>query len=246
MFPRSAVVAVALAFVGLAAPASAGIVTFLGHDAGLSNSARLGSYPNAQAARDQFLANLTQIRTETFESFADDTSLAGSGIAMSFGPTTATLRSGHGKIEQLASGTNGLGRYPLSGDRYVETGGALELTFSAPQVAFGFFGIDIGDFDGQVTLMLDDGPETLINIANPIGIVGGGVLYFGLIADRAFTKVTFGNTATGFDEFGFDDFTIASREQVIPVVPTPGAGLGGLLLLAGLSLPRLLRRRVAG
>ena len=68
-----------------------------------------------------------------------------------------------------------------------------------------------------------------------MGSPGGTVIYFGFIdLGHPFTKVTFGNTEPGWDYFGFDDFTIGTREQVIPEFPTvaiPAAMILGLVFM---------------
>jgi hypothetical protein len=224
--------------------ASAAPLTFLGQDFNSNEAVRLASTPNANAARTAFLSNLSGVGTETFEGFANGTSLVSPGITVSFGGgNTATLTGpdSNSFVNEVSSGTVS-GRYPISGTKYVEAGRGLSLSFSQPQVAFGFYGTDIGDFNGQVTLTLADGSSTLVNIGNSTNINGGAVLYFGLINPVPFTAISFGNTSGGTDFFGFDDFTIGRPDQV-RVVPLPAAAFGGLLMLAGLAAPRALRRR---
>ena len=213
--------------------ADAAIITFFGEDAGLGEATRLPSHPNADAARNDFFANLVGVGTETFEGFATG---AMSPLAVSFGSTTATLIGG-GFVDTVPTGTNGFGRYPISGNNYWETSSAMSLTFSNPIAAFGFYGVDIGDFGGQITLSTVSGSPQVLTIPHTTNGPGGGVLYFGFYADdpaEQFTALNFGNTASGIDGFGFDDFSIGTLEQVEPV-PEPmslvllGTGLVGVV-----------------
>jgi hypothetical protein len=230
-----------LSFVAINAPAHAAYLTFFGEDLG-NGSTRLPSFPNADAARNTFFSNLVGVGTETFESFAGGTVPP---LPINFGSDTATL-TGAGSVNNLPSGTFA-GRYPISGNKYYEVSPGFGLTFSAPQAAFGFYGIDIGDFNGQITLNLTlaGGGSQLLTVPNSKNVPSGGVLYFGVIAtdpSETFTGITFGNTASGVDFFGFDNFSIGRLEQVKPV-PVPGA-LAGILLASGaLGFTEARRRR---
>ncbi len=219
--------------------AAAAPLIYFGEDLGLGEGTRLAAHPNADAAQAAFLANLVGVGTEDFEGYAGGT---GTPLAIAFpGAGTATL-SGGGFVADIPVGTNGFGRYPISGDKYWDTGAEVfVITFDAPVAAFGFYGVDIGDFSGQVVLELTNGSSTLVNIGNGVGIAGGSVLYFGYIdTANPWTKITFGNTAAGVDVFGFDDMTIGSVDQVVPVVPEPSTL--ALLGCAGLALRRRRRR----
>lgn len=55
-----------------------------------------------------------------------------------------------------ANPVNGIpsGVYPISGTRAWLSADDSTLSFAAPQVALGFYGADIGDFNGRLTLEL--------------------------------------------------------------------------------------------
>jgi hypothetical protein len=110
--------------------------------------------------------------------------------------------------------------------------------------AFGFFGIDIGDFDGQVTATTAGGLNQVFNVGNSLNIEGGSVLFWGVVDPaNTFTSVSFGNTGSGADVFGFDDFTVGTAEQVVDPGPNPVPEPTTVLLLgAGLAAAGLRRR----
>lgn len=221
----------------IAIQAQAAPVTFFGEDRGLGEFTPLASHPNSDAARNAFLANLVGTGTETFESYASGT---GTPLGISFpGAGTATL-GGSGNVSVVAAGsTNGVGRYAISGTHFWEAGSsysAFSIDFSSPIAAFGFYGVDIGDFNGQIKLTLTNGGGTTnITVPNSTNVPGGGVLYFGFYDTATqYSRIEFLNTNPGGgDYFGFDDMTIGSLEQVHPksTVPEPGT-----LLLLGSGL----------
>src|SRR5687768_8926972 len=95
------------------APSMAAPITFFGEDLGLGEATPLPAFPNALAARTDFLSNLSGgVGTENFESFANG---ADEPLAISFpgstGSITATL-NGNGSVNNVTPGTtNGAGRY---------------------------------------------------------------------------------------------------------------------------------------
>jgi len=195
--------------------ADAAAITFFGEDLGGGEAVRLASFPSSDAARTSFFSNLVGVGTETFEGAFAGTADFGGGL-------TATLVGGG--IASQPSGTNGFGRYPTSGDQYWESDSSMSLTFSQPVSAFGFYGIDIGDFTGQVTLTTNGAVPLFLNVPHVVSGLGGSVLYFGFYTtdpNEAFTAIQFGNTAAGVDVFGFDDFSIGTLEQVVPSAPIP-------------------------
>ena len=228
-------IAFALLAGSLSMSANAAPQFFFGEDLGLGEYVPLSSWVNADAAQASFLSKLIGVGTETFEGFGTTTA----PLDLTFpGAGTATL-SGSGSVWATSPGsTNGIGRYATSGSRYWDTGSLFTITFTNPIAAFGFYGIDIGDYNGQVTLTTSHGD--VFNIGNTVNGLGGSVLFWGIIdVEKPFSSLTFGNTAAGSDYFAFDDMTIGTAQQVVTEVPEPG-----MLALLGIGLGAgILRRR---
>jgi len=146
-----------------------------------------------------------------------------------------------------ANPVNGIpsGVYPISGTRAWLSADDFTLSFAPPQVALGFYGMDIGDFSGRLTLELvfANASSLLVPASSGVFNSGGSVQYFGVLSvDRPFVAVRFGNSApVGYDGFVLDDLTIATAAQLAPV-PEPSIWamwLAGIAVLGGLA-----RRRV--
>lgn len=238
----------------LGAGAGAAPQTFYGYDEGLGNNVRLPAHAQSDAARQAFLQQLVPgIVTETFEQIAVTPPVyALRNITLDFGGQTALL-SGLGLVFDspppgTANPINGIpsGVYPTSGNRGWLSADDFELSFTQPQVALGFYGVDIGDFKGQLTLDLVHADQSTTHLLASSGVVnlGGAVQFFGVLSvDKPFVAVRFGNSApSGYDGFVFDDLTVATAAQLAPV-PEPA---GGWMLLAGLgwlAWRRFLQRR---
>jgi hypothetical protein len=229
---KTAGLAIASVAVGLTASAPAQAFSiFFGED----QNANIGANPltNSNSARNNFFSNLSGSGTETFESFATGTTAAPTPIVVNFpGIGNATL-SGQGSV---ISGSNSVGRFPISGTQsYEVSGNGYTIDFATPVAAFGFYGTDIGDFNGQITLTLNDTNNTVLTVPNTLNGVNGSGLYYGFIAQNAgetFTRLTFGNTASGTDVFGFDDLTVGNLSQVsnpTTAVPEPFTVIGSII-----------------
>lgn len=229
---------VALTATLISASAFSAPLTFFGFDQGLGDNTPLPSSPNATSASNSFLSHLIGVGTETFESVLTGSS---SPLPLTFpGIGTATMTGTGILVNEHAPGTtDGFGRYAISGSKFVDTADeGLTITFDTPIAAFGFWGVDIGDFGGDLIIATTNGSYTLDTKNNP----SGSILFWGIIDTDLFTSITFSNTAPGSDTFGFDDMTIGLLDQINPnpggEVPEPstialaGAGLIGLVAAA--------------
>lgn len=240
--PLAAAVAATLCTAG--ASALAAPVTFFGED--LTPTSVEIAHPNADAARAAFLASLQGVGTENFDALAPGLAPP---IALVFpGAGTATLNGG-GSVQ---AGAQGGDRYPISGNQYFNaSSGNFSVAFSSPIAAFGFYGVDIGDYGATLTLALTDTLANVTNLVVPLttgssGSTSGAVLYFGFFDTvTQYTNIAFQNSGGG-DVFGFDDLTIGSRQQVVPVPePTALVLVGTALLGLGLQRRRKAKRAEA-
>ncbi len=230
-----------LTLAALSAQAAAQQV-FFGEDLNTGGTARLAATPNADAARDAFLARLAQAGTNTggagtedFDGFSDGTTAP---LPLTFGAVTATVTAPSGMVTAVAPGANnGDGRYPISDPNYWDTDREFTIDFSSPVQGLGFYGIDMGDFQGRLSLRLtlEGGGFQDVDIAHTLGADDASVLYFGVVSLTPITSATFANS-TSLDVFGFDDFTV---QQFVPLSGSGDASIPslshlGLILMAGL------------
>ncbi|RLB74721.1 MAG: hypothetical protein DRH03_00260 [Deltaproteobacteria bacterium] len=194
---------------------------------------------NADLAHDRFFSYLNGVGTENFEFFA-----AGlvTSLQADFGVAGVANIVGGGN--SAINNFDGLGRFAVSGNKYFETNatatGTFTISFTHPIAAFGFYGTDIGDLNGQLTVTLSGGSANSYNISNAAAVLSGSALYWAIIdTDNPFTSITFKNTASGGDTFGFDDFSIGTVSQVRDTpVPLPSS-----LLFLTTGMLFLIRRK---
>ena len=240
----------AAAVASFAVGSASAYVIYSGVDTG-GPEAALATTPNSSGAENSFKSNLIGVGTETFEGLATGSVVP---LVLNFGAAgTATLQGGSGQVRSLSAGqtTNGAGRYSVpGGSKWFDTvaGGSatFNISFSQDVAAFGFYGIDIGDFNGTVTLEFLDSNSTVVGSLNvptaPTATANASVIYFGAIAqnnNELFRSVRFVTTG-GSDFFGFDSFTIGAQNQVGTSVPEPTtlALIGAAMLGLGLSRRR--------
>lgn len=112
---------------------------------------------------------------------------------------------------------------------------AVTLTFGSDVAAFGFFGIDVGDFGGNLSIELYDATGALL-VSRSLGTGGlpgdsdGSVLYAGTVAENTaelFRSVRFiSSGGTASDTVAFDNLVVADACQARLVTCDDG-GPGG-------------------
>jgi hypothetical protein len=232
----------AVTMFGLAiADARAAPITFFGEDDNPTGTTPI-AHPNADGARNSFFANLSGVGTETLDGFASGTS----NVPVNFGNgVTATLTGG--VIQSFSSA----GRFAISSPNYYNTAtSSFTINLSDPIAAFGFYGTDIGDFGGQLSITLTDvnNATTTLTVPNSQGSVGsqpqnGSALYFGFYdLSNVYTSIAFNNSST-VDQFGFDNFSVGTVSQVTPTItPLPPSLILMSTGLLALGATRLRRR----
>jgi hypothetical protein len=189
-------------------------------------------------ARNNFLGSLVGVGTEQFEGPSVGT---GAPLAVNFQGSSSGITAnltGSGGINNNTSA----GRFNTSpgGSKWWEVSGAFQMDFSSPIAAFGFYGTDIGDFNGNVTVALRNAATNAVTnlvINNTLNGRNGSLLFWGFVdPTTTYNRITFGNTNAGVDFFGFDSMTIGDQQQVN--VPEPVT-----ISLLGLGLLAAARRR---
>jgi len=237
--------AVAIAAMALAASAShAAPVIFFGEN--LTPAGAVSGNP--LAARTAFLSNLSGVVSQGFESFNAG---AIAPLSLSFtgsGATTLVANlSGAGQIVSNPGVIQGRFNTTAPGTKWWDVSGTFNIDFAGGSEisAFGFYGTDMGDFEGEVNITLTDinNVSTTLTVANTFNAPNASLLFWGFIdAGNSYKRISFGNTAIGSDFFGFDDMVIGDRLQIVNPTPEPASlALVGLALL-GLAASRRNKR----
>ncbi len=85
-------------------------------------------------------------------------------------------------LDNIPTGTDGFGRYPTSGNQFFnDVSSELDIFFDQDVAAFGFNGIDVGDFDGQIIVDVRNEGVLIesITIDSTIGVLEE--VYFSLV-----------------------------------------------------------------
>ena len=170
---------------------------------------------NSDRAKQQFFSHLISPGTEDFEAYSDGETAP---LTVNFGASGSAVLTGAGNVEDGETSAN---QKPTSGSKFwLANSGDFTINFTKPISAFGFYGTDIGDFGGSLILNYSDGTNKSIYVGNSVtnnGSTSSSTLYFGFIEKdlrKAFRSITFENTYSGSDVFGFDDITIARAAQI--------------------------------
>lgn len=174
-----------------------------------------------------------------------------------FGPNLAGVEVRNGsKHEGRFNTTNGAssgGFIESDRDFTIQLGAGLKVA------AFGFFGTDFGDFDGNLQIELWDGNTRVLANAftdaqgGPLSVRGtnmvpndGTLLFFGFASDSfVFDRMVFkiSQGSTNFDTLGFDDFVIGNVPTGGGTIPEPASIALVGLALSGLAAARSRRTR---
>jgi uncharacterized protein (TIGR03382 family) len=252
------IAAVAACFAVASGTASATYTAFSGIDENGDPTTPLVNIPNSSGAEALFKMNVSAgVATEDFESKVLGTT---GPLELTFvdsvnGTTAkATLDGGSGRV----AATDSSGRYSIPSDSSsqfwlvdaADSANAFTLKFDTAIAAFGFYGMDIGDFGGALEIDLLDGLGNVLHTESvPTSSSDGSAIYFGLLAGATdgsedFAGVRFRSSASRADAFAFDNFTLATRAQLCnpaetscgPIDPGTPVPVPGTLALAGLGL----------
>jgi hypothetical protein len=211
-------------------------VTIFGED--ISTTGNPVPFTNATTAQNSLFSNLNGVGTETFDALGVGTAAP----SVSFGAIgTATLTGGRvddGTVVPIHSPVDGY--YPFSGAQFLYAQDNFTVAFSTPISAFGFYGTDIGDHGGQLTLTLTDTNNviSILNIPHTLvsdGSTNGSNLYFGFYdTNTLYKQIAFGTSAPNADGFTVDDMSVGFAATPLPAaLPLFASGMGGVMGLLG-------------
>lgn len=247
MIHRSLGSTLAVLAAAVALPAFATPLTFFGQDNAAPYAVPAKTDPATKRA--EWIAKLAagSMSTETFQ---DNIGLK-TPLSGLFGGTSSKLEGDGEVLDQVIAGGSKSGRFSTSSDctptdgsgcGWFETTQSFTLTFDKAISAFSFFGTDIGDFDGTLTLTLLRGgkEQTTLDVVTSAAASSAdttSLLFFGFIdTEGSYDGIRFNvsqKPGGEVDALGFDDFM---RGDALPPVDVPEPGS---LALAGLALAGL-------
>jgi hypothetical protein len=220
--------------------------TFFGENVanGADDTVR-GPSTNADSARGLFQTAVPGNTTQNLDALSNG---ASGPINFSFGAIGATLSAGGLVVSVPGVGTDGQGGFPISNDNLWQVEGAnFQIKLNKKVTAFGFYGIDIGDAGGTLSINLDGVPAPAIAHSTTLDtskMTSGSVFFFGLTNDIPFDTIDFiyGQGQGGVvDRFNFDNF-MAGPEAELAATPEPGTLLLLGSTLAGVGMAAKRRR----
>jgi len=214
-----------------------------------------GERVNASAAQASFLAAVGGfIARESFEGFDEGHDFSTQSTFLPFEGLSAGANNDRGRVRETPGGmANEDGRYSTDGDKFLSANtilnGSFRIEFVEAQDAFGFYGIDVGDFDAQLTLTFElvAGGTHAVDVPHSLfseGANSGSVFFWGVVDEKnLFTAVTFSghsDVADDRDVFGFDELQIrGTGEPIVPLPSSVGLALAGLAPIIGRRRRRL-------
>jgi len=256
---RCVAVAAPCALLALAGSANlAQAAMFLGIDLHDSDTTPLPVHQrvNSTQAWNDFSAQLLSYNVISFEPEEGYTAHphfpyqpGGVGLDPEFNAGGVSGRVNSAVIRHQPEGTAGpphdpRGRYPSHGVHYIgaiitDSIPHMTIEFDEPQEVFGIWGIDVGDFGGDLLITLvgdDDNRHFVVPAISDSAEFSGSILFFGFAElGFEFSTVLIGNSDPE-DIFAFDELTVGR------IIPAPGAGA----TLALASFAGLRRRRRSG
>lgn len=182
------------------------------------------------AARAAFMAALSVSGSEGFEGAPyvpgwsmDGESIAVNGVGATF--SAGVIEGVDPDFWEEGNPINYAGRFNTTAPgfpdayRWLAFGAALtmtEITFDVPIAAFGFYATDMGDFSGQVSMVLhkSGGGTVTKNLSHTVNGDSGSLMFVGFVDDTdTYTKVDIKATTTA-EFIGIDDIVIATAAQL--------------------------------
>lgn len=195
-----------------------------------------------EQARADFLSFLaTGVSSEGFEGFSIGQDSGGSGLPVVFVGDAGTKEArifGDGYV--AVSSIDGRFNTTPGGAKWWETAGEMQITFSEPISALGFYVTDIADFSSQLDIELTDtNDETrTLRVYDAVAAASGACMFFGFVdSGTAYTSVNFILSGPGLDFIGIDDLVIAQAGQIEGPPPCPPSEPSGVPECAVQLLP---------